>query len=134
MVPAMIAKGTFSVKMSGEPPYDEVDGVSLSRASFDKEFAGPLTARSQVQMLAARTPVDDSAGYVAVERIVGTLESKEGSFVVLHLGLMTRGADQLTVVVVPDSGTGALAGIAGTMTIDIVDGQHHYTLDYSFDG
>jgi len=134
MVSVMIAKGTFSVKMSGEPPYDEVDGVSLSRASFDKEFSGPLTACSQVQMLAARTPVANSAGYVAVERIVGSLEGKEGSFVVLHLGLMTRGADQLTVVVVPDSGTGALAGLAGTMTIDIVDGQHHYTLDYSLGG
>jgi hypothetical protein len=69
-------KGTFEVTMQGEPPFDVHEGVSLSRASFDKKFAGPLQATSKVQMLAARTPVNDSAGYVAIERIVGTLDGK----------------------------------------------------------
>jgi len=117
--------------MQAEPPYDVEASVSLGRASFDKRFAGPLDATSKVQMLAARTPIDNSAGYVALERIVGTVEGKRGSFVVLHTGLMTRGERTLSIVVVPDSGTGELAGIAGKMDIQIVDGQHHYTLDYT---
>lgn len=131
MVRAMIAKGTFEVKMSGEPPYDVVDGVSLSRASFDKQFTGPLQAESHVQMLAARTSVETSAGYVAVERITGTLEGRSGSFVTLHMGMMNGGTNDLRVMIVPDSGTGQLAGITGTMQIDIVEGQHRYTVDYS---
>lgn len=127
----MIVNGSFEVKMSGEPPYEVVDGVSLSRASFDKRFSGALEATSQVQMLAARTPVPNSAGYVALERIVGKLEGREGSFVVVHLGLMNQGAQSLTISIVPDSGTGALAGIAGQMSIRIEGGQHFYALDYT---
>lgn len=127
----MIAKGSFEVTMNAEPPYDEADGVSLSRARFDKRFAGPLDATSEVHMLAARTPHEGSAGYVAVERITGALEGRRGSFVVLHMGLMRRGEDELRVVIVPDSGTGDLTGIAGTMQIEIDGGQHEYTLDYS---
>lgn len=125
-------KGTFEVTMQGEPPFDVHEGVSLSRASFDKKFAGPLQATSKVQMLAARTAVNDSAGYVAVERIVGTLDGKGGSFVVVHTGLMNRGARSLTIHIVPDSGTEALAGISGTMNIEIVAGQHHYEIDCAF--
>ncbi len=130
----MHVKGTFEVKMSAEPPYDVVDGVSLSRATFDKRFAGPLDATSKVQMLAARTPVEGSAGYVAIERVTGTLDGKRGTFVLQHTGVMTRGAPSLTVTVVPDSGTGALAGISGRMDIRIVDGQHFYELDYELAG
>ena len=124
--------GTFEVSMQGEPPFDVHEGVSLSRASFDKKFTGPLQATSKVQMLAARTAVNDSAGYVAVERIVGTLDGKGGSFVVVHTGLMNRGARSLTIHIVPDSGTEALAGIRGTMNIEIVAGQHHYEVDCEF--
>lgn len=127
----MIVNGTFEIKMSAEPPYEVVDGVSLSRASFDKRFSGPLEATSQVQMLAARTKVSNSAGYVALERIVGRLEGREGSFVVVHLGLMNQGAQSLTISIVPDSGTGALTGIAGQMSIRIEGGQHYYALDYT---
>lgn len=127
----MLAKGSFEVKMTGDPPYDVVDGVSLSRARFDKRFSGALDARSEVQMLAARTPQEGSAGYVAVERIVGSLNGKSGSFVVLHMGLMGGGREELRVEIVPDSGTGALAGITGTMRIEVVEGQHRYALDYT---
>jgi Protein of unknown function (DUF3224) len=128
---AMIAKGSFEVTMHAEPPYDAADGVTLARASFDKRFAGPLDATSTVQMLAARTPVDDSAGYVALERIQGTLEGRRGAFVVVHTGIMNRGARSLTIAVVPDSGTGELRGIAGTMSVEIVEGRHSYELEYS---
>lgn len=127
----MIADGTFEVQMTGEPPYEVVDGISLSRASFDKRFSGPLNGTSKVQMLAARTKVPNSAGYVALERIVGELEGRSGSFVVVHLGLMNQGAQSLTIHIVPDSGTGALVGIAGKMAIRIEGGQHYYALDYS---
>lgn len=129
----MNAAGSFEVTMSAEPPYDEVDGVTLSRMRFDKRFCGPLEATSEVHMLAARTPVQGSAGYVAMERVVGTLEGRRGSFVLQHLGTMNRGDAALDVTVVPDSGTGDLAGIAGRMTIDIVDGKHFYAFEYSLD-
>ncbi|MCK6544568.1 DUF3224 domain-containing protein [Myxococcota bacterium] len=128
----MIVTGLFEITMSGEPPFDVVDGVSLARARFDKRFRGPLTATSKVEMLAAHTAVKGSAGYVAVERITGSIDGRAGSFVVMHLGMMERGADSLVIRIVPDSGTGALAGIRGTMNIRIIDGQHHYELDHSF--
>jgi hypothetical protein len=129
----MIVKGTFEVTMKAEPPYETVEQVTLGRASFDKRFSGPLTATGTVQMLAARGPVPSSAGYVALERISGTLDGKRGTFALVHLGLMERGAPSLTVAIVPDSGTGELRGIRGRMAIDIVEGQHHYTLDYAYE-
>jgi hypothetical protein len=127
----MIAKGTFDIKMTAEPPFDVEGGVSLSRVRFDKRFAGALDATSAVHMLAARTPVEDSAGYVAIERIAGALDGRRGSFVVLHLGISARGARSLSLPVVPDSGTGELSGLSGRMEIRIVDGQHFYELDYT---
>jgi hypothetical protein len=130
----MIARGTFEITMQAEPPFDTVEGVSLGRASFTKRFAGALEGTSQVHMLASRTTVENSAGYVAIERIVGTLEGRNGSFVVLHRGLMNRGAASLEITVVSDSGTGALAGISGKMDIQRVEGQHRYELDYELAG
>jgi hypothetical protein len=129
----MHATGTFEISAQHEPPFDERDGVSLSHSTFEKRFSGPLTATSTVHMIAARTATAGSAGYVAVERIAGTLDGRAGSFVVLHRGLMSRGAPALTIEIVPDSGSGELAGIAGTMTITIVDGQHHYAIDYTLE-
>jgi hypothetical protein len=125
-------KGTFEVTMQAEPPFDVVHGVSLSRASFDKRFGGSLEATSKVQMLAARTPVKDSAGYVALERITGTLEGRTGSFVLVHVGLMNHGERSLKIHIVADSGTEGFSGIQGTMNIDIVDGKHFYELDCEF--
>lgn len=130
----MNAKGSFDVVAHPEPPYDTVDGVSLGRMSFDKRFAGALVATSTVQMLAARTPVEGSAGYVVIERITGTLEGRTGSFVAMHMGVMTRGVPSLSITIVPDSGTGALAGISGRMDIQIVEGKHFYELEYGFPG
>jgi hypothetical protein len=127
---AMNVQGTFAITSHPEPPYDVVDGVALARMRFAKRFAGPLDAASEVHMLAARTPVPDSAGYVAIERVTGTLEGRAGTFVLQHSGTMTRGARALRVTVVPDSGTGELAGLTGEMDIEIVDGQHHYRFDF----
>ncbi len=128
--PAMTVHGTFAITPYPEPPYDVVDGVPLMRMRFVKRFAGPLDATSEVHMLAARTPVPDSAGYVAIERVTGTLDGRAGTFVLQHSGTMTRGARTLRVTVVPDSGTGQLAGLSGQMDIEIVDGQHHYTFAF----
>jgi Protein of unknown function (DUF3224) len=126
----MNASGPFEVTMTGEPPYALEDGISLGRAKFEKRFSGSLNATSTVHMLAARTAIPNSAGYVALERIAGILDGKTGSFVVVHMGLMNRGTDSLVIHIVPDSGTGELVGIAGTMTIQR-DNGHHYGLDYT---
>lgn len=128
----MQAKGTFEVTMHGEPPFDgEAGGVTLGRATIDKTFAGALAGTSKVYMLAARTPVANSAGYVAIERIDATLDGKKGTFVVMHTATMNKGERSLVITVVPDSGTGELAGIAGSMSIEIVEKQHYYTVEYT---
>lgn len=133
----MIMKGTFTTKMSGEPPYDEEHGITLSRATVEKVFEGDFSGHSVVEMLAARTQTPGSAGYVGLERISakfghqsGDRGIESGSFVVVHLGLMNRGESSLSIPIVPDSGTQGFEGIRGTMTIDVVDGVHHYVLDY----
>jgi hypothetical protein len=126
----MKAEGTFEVTMKGEPPFDVVDDVSMSRATFTKSFVGGLTATSTVQMLAVRTAVKDTAAYVAIERITGTVDGLTGSFVVTHNALMHEGNQTLHIDIVPHSGTGELKGMAGMMTITIADGKHSYSLAY----
>ena len=129
----MKIRGSFEVQMQPEPPFDSADGVVLGRMRVDNTFSGPLTAKSKVEMLSVRTPIADSAGYVAIERITGTLDGKSGSFSVVHLGLSRRGEKSLTIEIVPDSGTGDLRGIGGEMSIDVVDGRHDYELSYALD-
>jgi len=126
------AKGTFEVKRSMEPACDLGDGVEAGHFRFDKTFTGPLEATSVVHMLAVGSPQSGSAGYVAVERVKGTLDGRNGTFFFQHTGVMDRGNATLALSVVPDSGTDALAGLHGKMAIDIVDGQHFYTFDYGF--
>jgi hypothetical protein len=124
------ARGTFEVKLTPQPPDANVEDSGLGRLSIDKQFHGDLEATSVGQMLSAGTAIEGSAGYVAIERVSGTLHSRSGSFVLQHNGMMARGAPRLTIEVVPDSGTGELAGLRGTMSIDIVDGQHFYAFEY----
>jgi hypothetical protein len=85
-------------------------------------------------MIGARCEVKGSAGYVAIERVVGVLAGLEGSFVLQHSGTMTRGKGELSVTVVPDSGTGDLKMISGKMTIEILDGRHLYSFEYATGG
>jgi hypothetical protein len=125
------AKGTFNVKMDPEPPFDADEAATLARVKLSKEFAGDLTATSRAEMLGARSAaVKGSAGYVAIERVKGTLGGRRGSFVLQHSGTMNRGQSSLTISVVPDCATDQLVGLTGQMTIDIVDGAHFYTFDY----
>ena len=117
--------------LNPQPPEENIGDPTVGRLSIDKQFHGDLEGTSKGQMLAAMTDTKGSAGYVAIERVVATLAGRRGTFVLQHTGIMTRGAPQLTVTVVPDSGTGQLTGLAGTMTIDIVDGKHFYGFEYT---
>lgn len=128
------ASGPFEVKLA--PQQDDKAGeATIGRMSIDKQFHGDLEGASKGQMLTASTEVKGSAGYVAIERVTGTLRTskgeRNGSFALLHRGIMTRGAPELSVTVVPDSGTGQLTGLTGTMTIHIVEGKHSYDFDYT---
>jgi hypothetical protein len=125
------ASGSFEVKLTPQKPDNkEAESANLCRMSIDKKFSGDLEATSQGEMLSAITEVQGSAGYVAMERISGTLHGRKGTFVLQHNGTMTRGVPELSVTVVPDSGTGDLAGLAGRMTIKIDAGKHFYEFDY----
>jgi|HubBroStandDraft_1064217.scaffolds.fasta_scaffold00496_30 uncharacterized protein DUF3224 len=112
--------------------YDTADGATLGRTTITKRFKGDLEGTSAVEMLGAMSDVQGSAGYVAMDRVTGALRGRSGSFVLQHSGITSlRGVPTLTVSVVPDSGTGALKGIASTMTIRIADGKHSYVFDYT---
>lgn len=127
----LIAKGSFTVevKPAGEP--DVVDGVPLGRMSLSKRFEGDLAGTGKGEMLTAITPIKGSAGYVAIERVTGSLAGRTGSFVFQHSGTMHQGAQQLSITVVPGSGTGELAGLTGTFRLNIVEGKHFYEFEYS---
>ncbi len=122
----LLAKGEFAVSI--QPlTFEGVDAdAKLARMSIDKKITGDLVATTKGQMLSAMTDTKGSAGYVAVERVTGNLNGLDGTFVLLHTGLMDRGEPSLSVVVVPDSGTGDLAGISGEFKIIIEGGKHLY--------
>src|SRR6188768_442216 len=125
------ATGPFEVTMQPQPGSEPTPGTALGRLLLDKRYHGNLEATAQGQMLSAMTETAGSAGYVAIEKVTGSLQGREGSFVLQHTGLMDRGKQQLTIIVVPDSGSGALAGLTGQMSIRIEDGRHFYDFDYS---
>ena len=121
------AIGTFDVKLT---PVD--DGESpIGSMSIDKTFHGDLQGTSVSQMLAFRSGVEGSGGYVAMERVAATLGGREGSFILQHSGLMDRGSPSLTVVVVPDSATDGLVGLTGIMNIVVTPSQHDYQFRYT---
>lgn len=125
------ASGDFEVKLSPLPAPTQPDGALMSRMALDKKYHGDLEAVSQGEMLAAGTSTKGSAGYVAQERVTGVLHGRRGSFTLQHSATMNRGTPMLTVIVVPDSGTEELTGIAGRMGIRIADGKHFYELEYT---
>jgi hypothetical protein len=125
------ATGTFEVKIKPEPLSDVASPANLGRMSIDKQFHGALEATSKGEMLSVLDKEKGSGGYVALERVTGTLDGKTGSFVLQHTATMNRGVPQLSVTVVPDSGTGDLTGITGSMNIIIEAGKHSYEFAYS---
>jgi hypothetical protein len=121
------ASGTFEVKMSPQ----EAD-MSVGRMTIDKQFQGDLVGASTGQMLMASSEsVKNSAGYVAIEKVTGTLNGRRGSFYLQHNGVMTRGVGELTITVIPDSGTDQLTGLRGKMDIIIAEGKHSYEFEYT---
>ncbi|MEO5822472.1 MAG: DUF3224 domain-containing protein [Vicinamibacteraceae bacterium] len=124
------AKGPFDVKLT--PQGDATDPAAVGRMSLDKAFHGDIDATSVGEMLAVRSAVAGSAGYVALERVTGTLAGRKGTFALQHWGIMDKGTPELKISVVPDSGTGELIGLTGSMTIEIQPGgKHFYAFTYA---
>jgi len=126
------ASGSFEISMQSLANEDVSADPMLGRFLLTKKFTGDLEASARGHMLSAGTATQGSAGYVAIDQVTGSLDGRTGSFVLQHSGSMKRGAPNLLVMVVPDSGTGELAGITGTLSINIVDGKHFYDFLYSF--
>lgn len=125
------AVGPFEVSLKPLPMDDEPGSDMLGRMSIDKQFHGDLEGTSKGQMLTGGTAIRNSAGYVAIERVTGSLKGRKGSFILQHAGIMNRGAPSLVITIVPDSGTEQLDGIRGTMAIKIEGGKHAYELNYT---
>ena len=123
------ASGTFEVRMTSTAT-DTGATSTIGRFSLDKQFNGDLEGTSKGEMLAISTSVSGSAGYVAMEQVTGVLNGRKGTFALQHTGTMNRGAPQLSVTVVPDSGTDELVGLSGKLEIQITDGKHFYEFDY----
>ncbi len=125
-----VAKGEFEVRLQPLDVEGQGESGTLGRMSIDKTISGDLVATTRGQMLTAFGAVKGSAGYVAIELVTGTLHGRAGSFVLQHTGSMNRGTPSLSVSVVPDSGTGELAGLTGNFNIIIADGRHSYEFSY----
>jgi Protein of unknown function (DUF3224) len=122
------AKGQFEVKLEIVSAKEDI----ISRMTLDKKFSGDLAGNSTGQMLSHSSEDMGTHVYVAIEKVTGTLGGKTGSFTLAHRGTMQRDGQQLSIIVVPDSGTGGLSGLTGTMTIDVDDTKKHfYTFDYT---
>jgi Protein of unknown function (DUF3224) len=129
------AVGTFEVKVTPPSVDDKAEDPTVGRMLLDKQFHGDIDGTSKGEMLTAGTSVKGSGAYVAIERVSGTLKGRKGTFILQHSGTMTSGGSpQLTILVVPDSGTEQLVGLAGTMRIKIADGKHSYDFAYTLPG
>ena len=122
------AKGSFDVTIT---PQETADEAPVARMLLYKEFHGDLEAIAHGEMMAAHEPLTGAGVYVAIDRVVGTLHGKGGSFLIAHRGIRNAEGQELSIVIVPGSGTGQLAGITGTLGIEIVEKQHSYTIDYT---
>jgi len=125
------ATGSFDVKLTPQTSGDAGADPDLGRMTIDKQFHGALEGASKGQMLTAGSPVKGSAGYVAIEKVTGTLNGRRGTFVLQHNATITRGVPELNIIVVPDSGTDQLVGLSGRMNIIIADGKHSYDFEYT---
>jgi hypothetical protein len=128
------ATGSFEVTLQPLSNSEVTSDALFGRLLLTKKFSGDLTATARGQMLSAGTLTKGSAGYVAIDHVTGTLEGRQGSFVLQHTGSMNRGVPTLSIMVVPDSGTAELAGLSGTLSINVIDGKHFYDFIYSIPG
>jgi hypothetical protein len=127
----MQATGPFEVKLLPQAPAPAIAATNIGRQTLDKQFHGDLDATSLGEMMAFMSGTPGSGAYVALERVDGALHGRRGTFVLQHTGVMNRGVPSLSVTVVPDSGTGELAGLSGAMMIHIDKGRHSYTFEYA---
>jgi hypothetical protein len=127
----MRATGSFEVKLNPLDIYSDSEEAKIGRMSIDKVFEGDLVGTSQGEMLSGGSPSEGSAGYVAIERVTGSLHGKRGTFLLQHSGTMTPESQELTITVIPGTATDELEGLSGRMGIDIEDGQHFYWFEYS---
>lgn len=128
------ATGPFEVRLAPQQPDNhQAESAALGRMSIDKQFQGDLEATGEGEMLSLLDRENGSGGYVAMERVRGSLQGRSGSFVLQHNATMNRGIAEMSITVVPDSGTDALAGISGSMQIRIESGKHFYDFDYTLD-
>ncbi|WP_168196812.1 DUF3224 domain-containing protein [Brevundimonas sp. M20] len=124
------ASGTFTVSITPVPPAEGAAADLHGRMTLSKTFHGGLTGTGEGEMLGSMGP-NQSGAYVAMERVRGALDGHEGTFLLVHRGIMDRGAQDLSITVVPGSGTGALEGLVGVFHLTIADGEHRYVLDYT---
>ena len=129
----MHAIGTFTVKMT-PVAQSSVDGLAMARMQVGKTFTGDMIATGEGDMLTAAGAVPELAAYVLIERVTGTVGGKAGSFALMHHATMNRGTPDQHISIVPDSGSGGLTGISGTLTMRIEAGVHHYDLAYALPG
>lgn len=125
-----VAKGSFEIRMQPPPTGEGAGRVAVGRMLIDKQYKGDLTGVGQGEMLSAGNPAAGSAGYVAIEHVTGILGQLSGSFALQHAGVMHNGSSHLSISIVPGSGTGDLAGIEGTLKLEIVERMHYYELEY----
>jgi hypothetical protein len=130
----MQAKGEFDVTMQPLETYARSGGgIELVRMAIDKVFYGDLEARSQGEMLSVLTDDEGSAGYVAIEQVSGSLKGRFGTFALQHFGIMDHGKNRLFLEVVPESGSGELSSLRGSMTIIQADGKHYYEMTFTLE-
>ena len=129
----MHATGRFDIQMKAQD--GGTNGKTFPRFTSDKQFHGDLEGTSVGEMLASGPPPkgpNGSGGYVAMERVIGKLGGRSGSFTLQHSSTMNLGVQNQSIMVVPQSGTGELAGLEGKMIIRIEGGKHYYDFDYQF--
>jgi hypothetical protein len=123
----MHAKGSFDVNIT---PQESAPDAPVARMRLYKEFHGDLEAVAHGEMTAAHEPLTGAGVYVAIDRVTGTLHGKSGSFLIAHRGIRNVDGQELSIVIVPGSGTGQLTGITGSVGIEILEKKHFYTMDY----
>jgi hypothetical protein len=128
----MHASGYFDVTLAPQAADNpQVNSAQIERLSIDKKYHGDVQGTSTGQMQAIRDDRDTGA-YVALEKVVASLKGRNGTFMLMHYGYMRQGAvGRWLVEIVPDSGTGELAGLSGTMKIIQKDGKHNYEIEYA---
>ncbi|MBB3870895.1 DUF3224 domain-containing protein [Brevundimonas mediterranea] len=128
--PAMShAAGTFEVKITPVAPEPDAPADTHGRMKLAKTFHGDLEGTGVGEMLGIMA--GQSGAYVAMERVMGVLNGRQGGFSMVHRGVMNAGSQELLITIVPGSGRGDLTGISGVFHLTIADGEHRYMLDYS---